>query len=297
MAKKKRKRKPGKKRKAEPDKKQQQADTKGKRPYDPDSQTFEVISFDRIIVPEFQREQKSYHFKRLKKNFVPALCPPLMVTNLGNGFYSCTDGRHRMDCLTEDGFFEWLCMVLAERPIAEEANIFRTVDSCMQKVEPLDDFKAALVAKDKDDLKINEIVTKAGFSIAKASGGSTAPDEIRAIRDVRIIYRDFGEKCLKKVLEVIGTVWPNTEEFAVKKQGFMLRAFATFVSHPWWKKAKRARLIEVLRRIEPIDLKAAHPQGKNRPFRIANGIAKLYNDHLKQENKLPTVETARVKKE
>lgn len=136
--------------------------------------TLQWLPIAKITVDhEYQREQIEQHLANMRNAFDGDLFYPIVVVERADGTYAAVDGGHRYAVASYLGWTSMQAMVLPSRSVAQEAALFRKANRSQRRTRPLDDWKAALAAKDRAALALDAVVQRYGYHIGKASGPNT----------------------------------------------------------------------------------------------------------------------------
>ena len=138
------------------------------------------------------------------------LCVPLMVSKRDDGLY-VIDGQHRLSAAKRRGDIPFIpcCISTYESP-ADEARMFVAANRSRRTVNHLDDFHAAIVAKDEDAIEIANVVAAAGLRVSRKTGSkSWIPGEVTFTAAIRKVMSRHGDKLAKDVLIALARAFPD----------------------------------------------------------------------------------------
>jgi hypothetical protein len=169
--------------------------------------TIEWVQLDRLSVDNvYQRTTENDASRRLiasiAAKFDWRLCSPLVVSRRADETLTIIDGQHRwMAACRREDIPQLPCCIFRYASIEEEARIFILANRARKPMNRLDDYFAALAASDEDALEIQQIVTDAGFQIARnTSSTAWRPGEIAFTSSVANAIRRVGAEITSAIL-------------------------------------------------------------------------------------------------
>jgi len=132
----------------------------------------------------------------------------LLTVSERDGKYHLIDGAHRSVAMRQLGFTHAMCLVLTGLTIEDEADYFRRQNENLRRLEPLDLYKAGLIAKNDVCLRIDEIVKMNGFQIGRSKDFRT----ISCVQAVMTIISEYGDNVLDDTLCLIANTWYGIEK-------------------------------------------------------------------------------------
>jgi len=174
-----------------------------------------------ICFDDYYRNEDMRHTKDLVTNYKEGVWDYPRV-NHRDGKIFCFSGRHRISAAEKMGETMVKCINFKNQTKEWEIDKYRSSDKFQKRHSQKDDFKAALVAKDKDAQFIEDIVSGHGFSILGGNGAARIGC-IAYLKD--IVNTTGGEDLLREVLNVV-MVWQGKKSSLLKK---MLKGIAEFI--------------------------------------------------------------------
>jgi len=167
------------------------------------NQRFSFILLTSIKPSDYQRATNPKQVENIVKNFDEAKLGTLTVSSRDGNLY-VVDGAHRLSALRSLNYTHALCEVLTGLTREDEANYFRNQGQNKRALEPVDLFKAGLIAADEKCVRINETVKSNSFTI-----GFSHKDfyQIGAIHALFTIADDYGYEILDDTLCLLAHTW------------------------------------------------------------------------------------------
>lgn len=145
------------------------------------------------------------------------LCSPLVVSRrlsadaTGLAKLFVIDGQHRLAAARLRGDIPFLpCIITTYASAAEEAELFVAVNQRRRRVSPIETFRAALVAGDKDAIEAARLITAAGLRIARnGRPDSWEPGELGQVVTVLRGVRRFGADPVLAALVQLCEAFPD----------------------------------------------------------------------------------------
>ncbi len=143
--------------------------------------SIEWIHVERLSIDHaYQRSPENDASRRLiihiAAKFDWRLCLPLVVSRRPDDTYVIIDGQHRWLAARRRGdILQLPCCAFRYESTQEEARMFILANRSRRPISRLDDYFAALAAGDEDALEIQQIVTDAGFEVARKESPASSP--------------------------------------------------------------------------------------------------------------------------
>jgi hypothetical protein len=149
--------------------------------------TVELLALDKLFSDKkYQRDPDERWIVKTVDSFDPSLVGSLYVSARANGEYAILDGLGRAEVLRRTGFVTAWCCVYYGMSLADEAQHFVKYNKLRRHIHPWFEFRAQVVAGDREARKIDKIVKEAGFELYTSAA---RPQQIPAIRAVVGSYR------------------------------------------------------------------------------------------------------------
>jgi hypothetical protein len=178
--------------------------------------TIEWIHLQRLSIDHtYQRSPENVASRRLiagiAARFDWRLCAPLVVSRRADDTLTIIDGQHRwLAARRRQDIPQLPCCVFRYASMEEEARMFIVANRARKPINRLDDYHAALAAKDEDALEIQQLVTSAGLSIARTtSSAACPPGEIAFTSAIASAIRQFGPPIVSAALTNLAVAFPN----------------------------------------------------------------------------------------
>ena len=146
---------------------------------------------------------------------------PVIVSPIGDGFYSIIDGQHRCHAARLRGVAEVPCLVV-QMTVAQQAAAFAAINGQITAITPLNIFRAALVARAPWAIACDQVVSDAGAKLMKsnASTPSKKAGEVYCIMLIRA-HVDAGRGAM--VTKGLQAIWsaPNKGDIALWSDRFL----------------------------------------------------------------------------
>ena len=222
-----------------------------------------VSAKDCVFDATYGNEPKARWWKPISANFKWAMFGRPILSLRKDGLFYVLDGRHRIIALREifGDDTEFPALVLKGLQVQDEAWMFNHLNIDHRAVPASETFRAALMAKERYAVDIEEVLTSEGIGIigvtkfekgAKSSAGGRVA-ETQAIGTLNRIYKRDGKLALRNVISILKDAW--IEEHGAFDR-FSLVAVAAFVNK-YGKKSKPPTLIRAMRDANPGQLKTS----------------------------------------
>jgi hypothetical protein len=205
--------------------------------------TFEVIPLDHIFIDDAYQRPLSRFYKRIVDSFNPALLGTLVLSERAKNRYACIDGQTRWTALKALGHQEGPALVFRGLTQAQEAGIFRALDTQRKNITALESFRAAITSGDPDAQAVKDIAEKAGFVIEKTGQGNS----IHAVRALEDVVRKDGPEMLERALGIIQKAWRHQSQGGNSNE--LIRGLVYFLERE--KKVDDEKLVRRLSVIDP----------------------------------------------
>lgn len=213
--------------------------------------------------PSYQRTENISWSKvtRLANNWDNHLMDEItVVPHPDENLFYVIDGWHRVlasNMIGNDSICAEIITDLSTDPKTrqkQEAEIFSKQNAFVDKLSAKDLHKAGIVAENKIDLQLNDLIKKYGFTISSKRSGKGNPNEIMSIASiVRMFKYDNGYNLIDNTFYVIVASGWNHEKGGITKNMFSTIRMM-FALHPKFEADIRKSLVEILR---PMSIKDA----------------------------------------
>lgn len=195
------------------------------------------VKLTELYIPtEYQRSTQSEASRRsigrLTANFNWSECGALIVCPLKGAKppqYAVIDGQHRVKAaLGRSDIGEMPCMVLAEKITKEQAKNFIAINMNRVSLNPLAAFHARVVAADGDAVAVAALLEQCTIAMCIAPVGAKEllPRTTQAIGTLMALKRDYTEKQIKWVLNILPEAYPKQNGVLSAN---MLKVMAAFI--------------------------------------------------------------------
>lgn len=204
-----------------------------------------VKACDLNVDPSYQRDLDVFRVKTMAKEVDLDRIGVLLVSLRKDGSMWVIDGQHRVAMLIEAGMGNTVvqCEVWEGLTVAREAKEFRARNGGRRGVRALNDFKAALKARDPLAVEMNKVVESVGLSVS--------PDKARrrvcAVHALAWAHKRNGN--LADVLSIL-TTWTDGHQAAY--DGRIIKGLSIFLSK--YPDADRGQLLRKMAPLTPAQL-------------------------------------------
>lgn len=214
------------------------------------------IPLTQLCIPtEYQRSVKSdasvKNINYIKENFNWGDCGALIVCPMAKDSplrYAVIDGQHRFRAAeARGGIKELPCVVIAERAPKEQAKNFGVINGKRVKLNPLQEYHAAVVAGDPDAVGLRAILEKCQVKIAAQPVNlrETHPRVTLAVGTLLKMLQEHSEKQIVWVLTIIPEAYGDRP--GMLRSSF-IRGLARFIkANPL---ADRGLMVAALRKLD-----------------------------------------------
>jgi hypothetical protein len=184
---------------------------------------------------------------RLRRDWDPMACGPLVISRRSDDTLYVIDGNHRRVIAFEKGVQRLPALVFSGINRPREADLYTKLGTVFGQT-PATRFQSKLVAGDKSARHIVKIVESYGLSIAS---GKYRETEIKAVARVEFIYARGGEEALNWVLGVLTEAYP--QDSSALAEMILEGAFGF-----WWRYAKDVDQRQLAKILSGAGLTALH---------------------------------------
>lgn len=243
----------------------------------------------------YQRPVGRRYVSRIAREFDARLFGIVTVSQRADGSYWILDGQHRVEALKKMGKGATMipCEVLSGLTYQQEAHIFDKRNTNVKGMTAQDKFRGGLEANDDLYVRIAVTVSDAGFSV-NVENSELTEGRIPGVGSLLSIEKEYRDGMLAETLGLIRATW-GTE---IGPRGTMISGVAMFISfyRDVW---DRRRFITQLQKhtMEHIQRDARQIKdatGASPQQTVCAALVRRYNERLRQENKLPSLEEMRA---
>lgn len=177
------------------------------------------------IDDRYQRPVSLSQIKKIVNNFKPALFGVLELSRR-DGSFTVFDGQHRLQAAKELGIISVPAVIHDDLNVEQEATLFSELQTERRSLMPMDRFKARLVAKEELAIKINEMLEKNNFEIARNKHEDDG-NRIQAVTALERIETRYGIAHLDKTLQELRILWGTDPGVS---QGKLIEGMALFLA-------------------------------------------------------------------
>lgn len=236
---------------------------------------FALIPLGDLFVDEAYQRPLTSFVEKVTRDYNPALVGTLIVSEREGGRMAVIDGQTRMEGMRRNDEVVAPCLVYHDLSQADEAALFRDMQTQRRGMATYLRFRAALVARDPEAIAIQQIVTEAGFDLGVALTATT----IQAIAALETVFRSSPD-LLRRVMTIIAAAWPDpTTDYRTSAE--VIRGLSLFLRKE--KRIDEARLIDRLSGVTPQTLrhranalKEGSGSGGSAPGYMADAILGVY---------------------
>lgn len=162
---------------------------------------------DLIIDLSYQRKPSQAKVTKIIRDFDPNALGVIICSIRENGVIAVIDGGHRISALNAMGMHnsDVRCLVFFGLSLAQEAEMFTTLNDNRTKPKTQDIFKSKVVANDNAAVDVNKVLSKHGLTITNGP----VMNGIRAIGTVTSIHKKYGINVLDKTIMCLSKAFGN----------------------------------------------------------------------------------------
>lgn len=257
--------------------------------------SFQVLPLGQLFVDDSYQRPLTNLWKRIVRNFNPALVGTLCVSQRSKARFAIMDGQTRWKGMGEKGLKNAPCLVYHDLSPQSEAILFGLFQTERRGVTSSSLFKSKVRGGDPVAVAIDEVITNLGWVIPEQN--SSAPNALQSPAALRFVYHGcatgakaqdtHNPQLLAQVLETIEAAWPKRP--AIAKNAQMIRGLGFFLNRQHHSSRPRDREVDLerlalrLSRIQPSELfdrarKLREGEGvsTSSPKYLADVILKVY---------------------
>jgi len=173
---------------------------------------------DLKIDPAYQRQLNTSRRKLIQRDWSWVACGVLIVGRRDDGYYYVIDGQHRLAAALSRSDIQSLpCMVFTSGSRQSEAKGFVSTNTVRQAIRVFDKFKAKLVAKDPQAMKINALTKAQGIVISRSINKSENRKTFRlaCISKVEKAFKRLGEEKFLCLLEFLKRLYSDEDSLDI----------------------------------------------------------------------------------
>jgi 2-hydroxychromene-2-carboxylate isomerase len=149
---------------------------------------------------------------RLRKEWDPMACSPLVISRRANNELYVIDGNHRRFIAYEVGMLQLPAMVFSGIDRAREADLYTKLGTVFGQT-PATRFQSKLAAGDKAAKDIVKIAERYGLTVGS---GRMTHVEIKAVARIEYIYARGGADALHWILGLLTSAYPDNQAALVE---------------------------------------------------------------------------------
>lgn len=188
-----------------------------------------IVALDRLELPEYQRGREENRIKEIAANWNPGKVGVIILARREDGRLVILDGSHRVGGGILAGVTELPALIYEDLSVPEEAEMFLGLNDS-RKVQPVDKFKAAVIANDPMAVEINAALHDFGWRVSWSSD----PGNFAAVTAAKAVYKgaglpgcNTGLQLVRRTIEFITRTWGHDRD---GMQGYMFRAVASVLA-------------------------------------------------------------------
>ncbi len=174
----------------------------------------ENVDLDKLQVDaSYQRGVKPHH-RKIAADFNPAAAGILHVGRRHDGSLWLIDGQQRREAMLKANLKTWKAIVIQSDGPRYEAIIFKLLNGrdTRKGLNPVELFKACLVANDPVALAVVRAVEAAGLRLKTDRGGSRGWPELACCGGLYRECQRYGEESVARALKDMATAWPGMDD-------------------------------------------------------------------------------------
>jgi hypothetical protein len=217
-----------------------------------------LLQFDELNVwrvdehPDgYQRPLKEARVAQIASNFDSVSARDLYVAQRADKSFWILDGQHTAEAMRRLGFNAWLCRVIGNISITQEAEWFDYLNNNTQKIPSVIDHAAKVVSGNKISLLVDKVLSDYYLRISSARIRAREGDiGFASATMFDQILRLGGEQLLRETLQLSVDAWGH------RKTSFMGRVMSGISYLLAWNEVPldRARMLAVLNNITPAQI-------------------------------------------
>jgi len=155
------------------------------------------------VDPMVQRGLNTVKMNKIRDTWDDTLVGVLVVSQRGDGTYYVIEGQHRlaaaMDHPELGGAYEFLCEVYTGLTLAQEAQMFRGINTLRSLPSAYDRYRVSLVAGDESAILIDDVLKELDLK----AGASATNDTVGCVQALTRVVEKFGKETLHNSLSVL----------------------------------------------------------------------------------------------
>lgn len=170
-----------------------------------------LLTVDRTYQRDINQKGAA-HVTRILQAFNWNRYQPIVVSERDDGTYAVIDGQHRLEAAKRHPLIDSLpCYIIDAPDVAKQAAIFVAVNSRRIALNSLQQFHAAVAAKDAGALIVADLCSHAGVKILKAPPSSNIPPRsIMSPFTLLKMVRQIGRPAVATAIKVLAETHPET---------------------------------------------------------------------------------------
>jgi hypothetical protein len=253
-----------------------------------------------VVWVKSQRPFNKAHAENIANNFDPDKFEPIIVTRPnGEGVYHIVEGQHRKagleifaSRLNRDGYGGnelAPCRIVDHADPHRAAEIWLGINKGRKAISAVVEFLVAVEAKREEEVAINDIVRKCGYSVGQNTKKKNTVAAVGALRKVH----SKGPNSLKFTLNTCRHIWGD-DPAGTSSQ--LLMGIGQFVNE-FYTRTDKDRLKTAILKKYPAPFKLImagdayrEKMSDTMPVAIAQVMKRAYNDGLQENKRLKTKE-------
>ncbi len=191
--------------------------------------TVELVALDELFADDrYQRPPQEAFVSKMVNAFDDTLVGVLDVSKRSNGKshnYAILDGLQRYTAMGKVGKSTAYVSVYPDMSLEEEAMFFVRKNKDRRRVHPFYNFRAMIVAGDKEHIAINEIVEAHGYKLDMTSTPENSLPSIRSIQEAYGFSSAARQESLRPALRMLRKAWHGRRG---GKDGELIRGLGRF---------------------------------------------------------------------
>lgn len=192
-----------------------------------------MVKIDLLLIDTYQRPLNTERVERNRKMFDIGAVKAISVSRRADGSLYVYDGHHTLELYRAMGYTE-VPAIICKGDYEQEAKWFMLINGAgTSKANSRENYRAALAAKDKNALEVNELLKS--YSIEVATGGALK-GTTSAINSI-LKWHLADRARLVRAMDVIDRLWSEEDS-----------AWTQVVMRGMWELSISEELIEVVER-------------------------------------------------
>jgi hypothetical protein len=171
------------------------------------------LNVDETYQRSLETEPSTRLIRKIAQFWDWAYCQPLVVSRRADGTLMVVDGQHRLAAATLRSDIAHLpCVITSYANAGDEAAAFVALNQNRKPLQPLDLFKAALVAEDDVAIQVAMTLKNAGLTLAPHTNWQFwKPLMLANVAALQSVYRKHGGSVLFVTLSAMAKGFPDVQ--------------------------------------------------------------------------------------